>query len=89
MKEVETSQGEMKNRRKLLAGIGIFSLFPILYTGLFRKRKPVISCAPPEEKKTMKMLSQNGQLVEVDMSQIESIQGKISIQELQTWIKRQ
>jgi hypothetical protein len=89
MKEIESVPGEVKSRRKLLAGIGILSLFSIWKAGIFSTKKTVISCAPPERKETMKLLSQNGQLVEVDVSKIKSVQGKITDQELQDWIKKQ
>jgi hypothetical protein len=89
MKDIESTTGELKTRRKLLAGIGILSLFSIWKTGIFTPKKPVISCAPPAQPETMKLLSQNGQLVEVDISKIKSIEGKISDQELQGWIKKQ
>ena len=36
----------------------------------------------------MKLLSQDGQLVEVDVSRIKSLQKKISDQELQNWITK-
>ncbi len=36
----------------------------------------------------MKVLSQDGQLVEVDISKINRIKGKISDEELQGWIKK-
>jgi hypothetical protein len=53
------------------------------------KKKPVISCAPPSEKKeTMKVLSRDGKLVEVDVSKIKRIRGKISDEELQNWIMK-
>lgn len=89
MKEIESKPGDIKSRRKLLAGIGILSFFSIWRTGLFDKKKTVIACAPPLQKETMKLLSQDGKLVEVEISQINSRQGKISDQDLQGWIKKQ
>ena len=80
---------EVKTRRKLLAGIGVLSIFSMWKaTGLFLKKKKVISCAPPEEIKTIKVLSQDGKLVEVDISKIKLLKGKISDQELRDWIKK-
>jgi hypothetical protein len=87
MEETESIQPELKTRRKLLAGIGLLSFFPFIK--LFSKKTPVISCAPPPEKKeTMKVLSREGHLVEVDVSRIKRIEGKISNEELQNWIKK-
>jgi hypothetical protein len=89
MKEIESIPSELKTRRKLLAGIGLLSFFPLFKLGLFSKRNPVISCAPPPGKKeTMKVLSRDGKLVEVDVSKIKRIQEKISDEELQNWIRK-
>jgi hypothetical protein len=90
MKENESIPQEVKSRRKLLAGIGVLSLFSILKAGIFTKKPPVISCAPPLEKKeTIKVLAQDGRLVEVDVSRIKQLKAKISDQELLGWIKKQ
>jgi hypothetical protein len=89
MKEPESIPPEVKTRRKLLAGIGILSFFPFFKSGLFAKKDPVISCAPPPEKKeTIKVLSQDGRLVEVDISKIKRVKEKISDEELKNWIKK-
>jgi maltodextrin utilization protein YvdJ len=87
MKEMAPST--MKTRRKLLAGIGLLSLLSIFKFGLLGKSKNVISCAPPpDEKKTMKVLTQDGQLVEVDISKIATRASKVSNKELQEWVKK-
>ena len=89
MKETDIVKPAIKTRRKLLAGIGVLSVFSLWKaTGLFFKKKQVIACAPPAERKTMKVLSQDGRLVEVDISKIKILKGKISDQELQDWIKK-
>jgi hypothetical protein len=89
MKEPESIPQEVKTRRKLLAGIGLLSFLPFLKSGLFSKKNPVISCAPPPEKKeTIKVLSQDGRLVEVDVSKITRVKEKISDEELKNWIKK-
>lgn len=80
---------EVKTRRKLLAGIGLFSLFSLWKTtGLFSKKKEIISCTPPADSQTMKVLSQDGRLVEIDISNIKSRKGKVSDQELRDWVKK-
>lgn len=89
MKETNNIKRGTETRRKLLAGIGVLSAFSFWKaTGFFFKKKQVIACAPPEEKKTMKVLSQDGRLVEVDISKIKILKRKISDQELQDWIKK-
>jgi hypothetical protein len=90
MQEGESIRPGIKARRKLLAGagIGLISILSIFKSGLFRKKNPVISCVPPPEKKeTMKVLSQDGRLVEVDITKIKRIK-KISDEELQNWIRK-
>jgi hypothetical protein len=88
MKEPESIPPEVKSRRKILTAIGLLSFFPFFKSGLFTKKNPAITCAPPEEKKTMKVLSRDGQLVEVDVSKVKRIEGKISDEELQSWIRK-
>jgi hypothetical protein len=88
MKEDITGSGEVKTRKSVLTGLGILSFFSILRLFPIRKAPPPekIACSPSNPKETMKLLSQDGQLVEVDVSRIKSLQKKISDQELQNWI---
>ena len=79
---------ETNTRRKLLAGLGALSLFPVLKFGFLAKKKDVISCAPETKKQTMKMLTQDGRLVEVDLSKIKGTKEKISNKQLQDWVKK-
>lgn len=80
---------ETNTRRKLLAGLGVLSLFPILKFGFLSKKRDVISCAPEAKNQTMKMLTQDGRLVEVDMSKINGVKEKISNKQLQDWVKKE
>jgi hypothetical protein len=88
MKQEHSIDRSVKNRRKLLAGLGILSIFPILRIFNFRKAPERIACSPSDAKETKKLLTQDGQLVEVDMSQIKLLQKKISNEELQQWIRK-
>jgi hypothetical protein len=47
----------------------------------------VIACAP--EIKTVKFLTQDGTLVEVDASKIKTGKEKISNQQLQSWVNKE
>lgn len=76
-------------RRTLLASIGALSLFPLLKLGIFTKERVVISCAPAALPQTVKMLTQEGVLVEVDISKLKGDKHKISNKQLQTWIKKE
>ncbi len=88
MKAPVIDNSEKNSRRKWLFGLSALSLFPLLKFGFFRKKNTVISCAPAAEKKTMKLLTQDGRLVEVDMANISSAKQKITDKELQGWVKK-
>ena len=89
MKEQESAvTGKQNTRRKLIWGIGLLSLFPLLRFGRFAKKKEVIGCAPETPTGTIKMLTQDGKLVEVDIAHLPaSDKQKISNKDLQGWIK--
>lgn len=89
MSEIHPTPKDISTRRKLLVGIGIFSLFPILKFGWFNKKKDVISCAPVSNTKTIKFLTQDGILVEVDASRVTMGKEKISNKQLQFWVKKE
>ena len=89
MSDIQPTPNDISTRRKLLAGIGVLSLFPILRFGWFNKKKEVISCAPVSNIKTIKFLTQDGTLVEVDASKINMGKEKISNKQLQSWIKKE
>lgn len=55
---------------------------------LFNRNKKIIACAPPSDKRMGKLLTEDGQLVEVDLSKIISTGKKISDKELIEWIKK-
>lgn len=83
-KQHHISDGD-SNRRKLLMGLGLLSVFSFLS---FRSpgRKKINSAATPQ---TARMLTQDGQLVEVDLSRIvHSSDECISDKDLKEWIKR-
>ena len=88
MKDKSPVKDTANGRRKLLAGIGIFSLLSVWMGGLFPGKRSAIACAPPAKKETIKVLSQDGQLMEVDISSIRAPGKKVSDQELRDWIKR-
>ena len=76
-------------RRKLLANIGALSLFPLLKLSSLTKKKNVISCSPETSVQKVKMLTQDGILVEVDMSKVKGNKQKITNKELQSWVKKE
>jgi hypothetical protein len=80
---------QKKERRKFLYGLGLLSLFPLLKLRFFNKPKETINCAIPQTAHVQKLLTEDGQLVEVDMSRINAVKGKITDKELQEWVKKQ
>jgi hypothetical protein len=76
------------SRRKFVFGVGILSAFAAIgaATGLpFLAKK---SSKIADKKKTVKMLTEDGRLVEIDETLIASGKKKITNTELQHWIKR-
>lgn len=90
MQELESVSTKQNTRKTVLLGIGIMWIFSFFTKGfLFNRKKNIISCAPgPDERKTMKFLTQDGQLVEVDITKINSLKEKASNKEMQQWVKR-
>lgn len=83
------SQGEKAGgRRKALAGIGILGLVLIRVRGLLPLKKRIIACAPPVEKKKIRVLSQDGRLMEVDAGSVRTTGKKITNTELREWVRR-
>jgi hypothetical protein len=89
MSDIQATPKDTSARRKLIAAIGVFSLLPILQLGWFNKKKEVIGCAPETTKKTIKFLTQDGTLVEVDASRVSMGKEKISNKQLQSWVKKE
>jgi hypothetical protein len=87
MSDIDPTQIQENSRRKLIAGLGVLSLFPIAKLATSFKKKEVIACAP--EIKTVKFLTQDGTLVEVDVSKINGGKEKISNQALQNWVNKE
>ena len=86
MSDIDPTHKEENSRRKLIAGLGVLSLFPIAKLATSFKKKEVIACAP--EIKTVKFLTQDGTLVEVDVTKINGGKEKISNQQLQSWVNK-
>ena len=77
-----------ESRRKFVWGLGIFSAFTAIAatTGLpFFIKKPTRAGSKP---KTIKMLTEDGRLVEVNQSMLTAKGKKVTNAELQHWIKK-
>ena len=86
MSDKDPTQNQDNSRRKLIAGLGVLSLFSIAKLATSFKKKEVIACAP--EIKSVKFLTQDGPLVEVDASMIKTGKEKISNAQLQNWVNK-
>lgn len=87
----EITQINSSSRKKFVLSVGVLSVFAAIAaaTGFpFLNKKNVIACKPESNKKTIKMLTQDGRLVEIDESLITANRKKISNNELQNWIKK-
>jgi hypothetical protein len=76
-------------RRKFVWGFGVLSALSaiaLLARSPFPGKRNIISCAP-EKKKMVKMLTQDGVLVEVDASLLPAKGKKVTDKELKNWIK--
>jgi len=79
------------SRRKFVWGLGIFSLFAAVGAAAkfpFSGIKRVLATKPECKNTTVKMLTQDGRIVEVDAALLASNSKKISNTELQNWIKK-
>jgi hypothetical protein len=86
----EVTQKKDPSRRKFVWGVAALSFFTALsaLTGIhFPGKRKVISCKPEGKKKMVRMLTQDGKLVEIDESLITGSGKRISNIELQNWIK--
>jgi len=80
-------QTKRPDRRKFVYGIGILAMLAGLRSFFLTKRE-VISCGPEPVKKTHRMLTQDGTLVEVDDALLSSTRTRITDEELQNWIRK-
>jgi len=74
-------EGSKVTRRKLVGWLGVLSLFTMAGAA-FRPWKS------KGTSKTIKMLTQDGKLMEVDARLLASASKKVSDKELQSWIKK-
>lgn len=83
-----TSLANSPSRRKFVWGVGIFSAFTAIAaaTGLpFFTKKDLKASSP---KKTVKMLTEDGRLVEIDEALLTAGRKKVTNVQLKNWIKK-
>lgn len=82
---METNQKDNSRRKFLWGGLGVISAISALKFIIPKKQKIVIPCAPAAT--TTKMLTEDGKLVEVDISKIKKTGVKVSDKDVITWVK--
>ncbi len=87
MDKFEIAPPANNTRRKMVIGLGFLALIPLFRLPFLRKKSNVISCAS-EKGGTIKLLTEDGRLVEVDISKINPAKQKASAKEVMGWIKR-
>jgi hypothetical protein len=75
------------SRRKFVLGLGVVSLLSAIGLGIGRK-KAIVSCDPDPTKKTIKMLTQDGKLVEIEEDKLMGQRKKITDDELKSFVKK-
>ena len=96
MNENTGNDGTLDNppsRRNIIRSLGILSMvaaWAMMAGSRIRGRKNIIACAPDSRKKMIRMLTEDGQRVEIEESSIPASgkRGKISDRGLQNWIKK-
>jgi hypothetical protein len=81
---------DIPSRRKFVAGFGVLSILAAIGITFAPKKtaKTILSCGPPDKKKMIKMLTQDGKLVEVDENKLAGQRKKITDDELKSWVKK-
>jgi hypothetical protein len=85
-----TTPTNSPSRRKFVWGFSVLTAFTAFAASRlsFLGKKDSLSGKPVTKKKTIKMLTQDGRLVEVDESVITATRKKVSTAELKNWIKK-
>jgi hypothetical protein len=88
-KDNSASNNESNSRRKLIAGIGLLSLLAPLASAAkvpFIRKKFKETTKPAPNK--VKMLTQDGKLVEVDERFLSTVRQNVTNDDLKSWIKK-
>jgi hypothetical protein len=88
-KEISTNNNDLNGRRKLIASVGLLSLLAPLASAakvpFIRKKMEASAKLAPNK---VKMLTQDGRLVEVDENFLSAIRQKASDEDVKSWIKK-
>ena len=80
-------RGKKENRRHMLTALGALSVLALIKLHILRRRREPVECgAPAKTEPALRLLGQDGRLVEVDPSRITVLKKKISDDELKEWV---
>jgi hypothetical protein len=83
------NEKDIPSRRKFVLGFGVLSLLAAAgITMGHKKTKTILACGPSQKKKTVKMLTQDGKLVEIEEDKLTHQRKKITDEELKSWVKK-
>ena len=78
---------KIPSRRKFVLRFSVLSLLAAVGITIAPK-KAILSCDPSPRKKTVKMLTQDGKLVEIEEDKLMGQRKKITDEELKSWVKK-
>ena len=83
------NEKDIPSRRKFVLGFGVLSLLAAVGITMGpKKTKTILACGPSQKKKTVKMLTQDGKLVEIEEDKLTHQRKKITDEELKSWVKK-
>ena len=85
------SQQKAASRKKFLQKFGVLSLFAAVAASVRLPapfKKNIIACEPDHKSTKIKMLTQDGTLVEIDAALLTGTTKKITNSELKNWVKK-
>ena len=87
----ESLSKKSPERRKFVMSVGVLSVLAFI-AGVVKlpgfRKGGIIECKPEANRRTVKMLTEDGKLVEIDEALLASGGKKVSNEELQRWVKR-
>jgi hypothetical protein len=81
------NEKKIPSRRKFVFGFGVLSVLAAVGITVAPK-KTILGCGPLGKKKTVKMLTQDGKLVEIEEDKLTNQRKKITDEELKSWVKK-
>jgi hypothetical protein len=78
---------KIPSRRKFVLGVAVLSVLAAIGITSAPK-KIIVSCDPSQKKKTIKMLTEDGKLVEIEEDKLMGQRKKITDEELKSWVKK-